>query len=739
MKRRRGEKLTAKQGNSIGRTDLSSSLSGVFPLLLIETGFSLVFTDFFTYAHADWREALAVMLSVSILFLLLNGTKIRGIVFPVICAAIIAVSVGFREQLLASGMALINEVIDRLPAVTGRIFERFDTASQSSAAFYLLLLFYALVTTLSVSYGSVFPVFLLMIPVIAGALTGLLETDVSFFLIAAGIFLLIGGGSHLEFKTELSRLLLLLLCAVLVIPAAGVICEKTGDDSKNKAEKKLHDILYDTEFLSMPEGDLRDLGPLQSSETPALRVSMEKPQKVYLKGQAYDVYTGTSWETIDNSRLAESESLFYWLHRNGFYSQSQISFLSSVAGEDESFLMAVENAGACKGHAYLPYAFASSSVLDEKVIGDLTTDSSITEFSVLPGSLPEWIRLQHILTQNQAVQEYSVYRNMEEAYRNFVEEYDLALTEDSWNVLRRQLGETGEKNSLSDIYKKINEYLSENIYYDEKCTVLNGSADFLHWVLEKTGAGYSVHYATAATLMLRYMGVPARYVEGYLLTADEAAMYSPGDEIILTEKNAHAWTEIYLTGVGFVPLEFTPGYIDLNDFPKNEQEKGRGTSMEGFTYDQNPLMYAESAPPDSRETIVEKKEDSASESLKWLSFGALLLLALILLAALLYVIIRRQKLRRFIKKAEQSDGKTSVCLFYPYAEEIIKRSSLPDKLKEKYKVSGEIYNRALFSKMEITENDKAAVMEFAKDVLENAVSKWSFREKINYRLIDVIY
>lgn len=38
-----------------------------------------------------------------------------------------------------------------------------------------------------------------------------------------------------------------------------------------------------------------------------------------------------------------------------------------------------------------------------------------------------------------------------------------------------------------------------------------------------TARGYSVHYATAAVLMLRYCGVPARYAEGYYLSGQDAA------------------------------------------------------------------------------------------------------------------------------------------------------------------------------------------------------------------------
>ena len=47
------------------------------------------------------------------------------------------------------------------------------------------------------------------------------------------------------------------------------------------------------------------------------------------------------------------------------------------------------------------------------------------------------------------------------------------------------------------------------------------SDDFATAFLQETHQGYSVHFATAAALMLRYYGIPARYVEGYLITPDD--------------------------------------------------------------------------------------------------------------------------------------------------------------------------------------------------------------------------
>lgn len=108
----------------------------------------------------------------------------------------------------------------------------------------------------------------------------------------------------------------------------------------------------------------------------------------------------------------------------------------------------------------------------------------------------------------------------------------------------------------------ITAYLNKNLKYSEKITPLQ-SGDFLKNLLEVRSQGYSVHYATAATMMYRYLGIPARYVEGYLVTPKLVADTEDYEEISITGKQAHAWVEIYQDGIGWVPMEVTPPYFDV--------------------------------------------------------------------------------------------------------------------------------------------------------------------------------
>ena len=66
-------------------------------------------------------------------------------------------------------------------------------------------------------------------------------------------------------------------------------------------------------------------------------------------------------------------------------------------------------------------------------------------------------------------------------------------------------------------------------------------------------------YASAAVEAFRVHGIPARYVEGYYISAGDIAGSKDGKTTV-TGSNAHAWVEVYFDGIGWLPVDVTPGY-----------------------------------------------------------------------------------------------------------------------------------------------------------------------------------
>jgi hypothetical protein len=69
--------------------------------------------------------------------------------------------------------------------------------------------------------------------------------------------------------------------------------------------------------------------------------------------------------------------------------------------------------------------------------------------------------------------------------------------------------------------------------------------------------GFCQYYAATMAVILRDMGVPTRIAEGFLPGARDA---TTGSERILFS-NAHAWVEVYFSGVGWVPFNPTGGDV----------------------------------------------------------------------------------------------------------------------------------------------------------------------------------
>ncbi len=80
--------------------------------------------------------------------------------------------------------------------------------------------------------------------------------------------------------------------------------------------------------------------------------------------------------------------------------------------------------------------------------------------------------------------------------------------------------------------------------------------ELLDYFLLESREGYCTYYATAFVIMVRELGLPARYVQGFCV-ADKGL----GEEKVTVSSNmAHAWPEVYFEGVGWIPFEPTPGF-----------------------------------------------------------------------------------------------------------------------------------------------------------------------------------
>ena len=109
--------------------------------------------------------------------------------------------------------------------------------------------------------------------------------------------------------------------------------------------------------------------------------------------------------------------------------------------------------------------------------------------------------------------------------------------------------------SDADKVRKVTEFVSKLHPYDKDTKYPPKNKDFVPWFVSEAESGICVHYAATSMILLRMIGVPARYVRGYIDTGSY-----PNQESIIYASQAHAWFEFFLPDYGWVMGDATPGY-----------------------------------------------------------------------------------------------------------------------------------------------------------------------------------
>lgn len=108
--------------------------------------------------------------------------------------------------------------------------------------------------------------------------------------------------------------------------------------------------------------------------------------------------------------------------------------------------------------------------------------------------------------------------------------------------------------SDADKVRLVTEYVRGLHPYDADTPYPPDYMDFIVWFMTESDSGFCVHYASTAVILLRMLGVPARYVEGYLVSDVFDSVYT---NVYMTD--AHAWFEFFLPDYGWIMGDPTPG------------------------------------------------------------------------------------------------------------------------------------------------------------------------------------
>lgn len=282
------------------------------------------------------------------------------------------------------------------------------------------------------------------------------------------------------------------------------------------------------QMVSSPQDvDLSVLGPNNHPAEAVMEIRASFDGPIYLRGRSYDLYSGTGWYVSDGKETMTIPTTEY------LKSSKQALQIHTYAVHAQQ---------------YFPYYLSTPPALKQ---GMVANDGGVDVVCTVLPLRSDWMFLWddnfnylYISDMRELSSQAGFYQYLElPRYPYQYAQYHL-----------KQAGVSGNYQSVLDVVEKIRDYVRESAEYDLNTGCMPADeADFAMWFLESSKTGYCVHYATAATVLLRAAGIPARYVEGYLAEAKK------GENVVITSASAHAWVEYYLPDVGWVVLEATPG------------------------------------------------------------------------------------------------------------------------------------------------------------------------------------
>lgn len=154
--------------------------------------------------------------------------------------------------------------------------------------------------------------------------------------------------------------------------------------------------------------------------------------------------------------------------------------------------------------------------------------------------------------------------------------------------------------------------LQENFSYSLDLEPLPEGMDAVDYFLSESKEGFCIHFASAVVFLMRKYGIPARYVSGYVARKEDFKRDGEQFTASVKDADAHAWAEIFLDDIGWVPVDATPGGgRQAQDAEKTAADDG--TVAEG--HDTEEAKELDSETEDSK-TEDSKTEDSKTEDSK---------------------------------------------------------------------------------------------------------------------------
>lgn len=360
-------------------------------------------------------------------------------------------------------------------------------------------------------------------------------------------------------------------------------------------------------------------GPIRINKRAVFTVKADKPY--YLRSRVKDTYSGSTWTTARESIREQADNAFKYEGGINYLYEALNNYegYMDLKAEEKTIVITPERnfkSGTCftpngtfkieevQGKVFYndiptfmsddyirnPYMVKFVSYGDyDNYLGGIENKDYIKSVYEEEYTLPmrvygqsdlDYYGYLDSLVNTTDPDELQKYNKFKWSYINYMQVPEIVgeevyiLVENILNEAAKAKGDTGiESLSNQDKALAIRNYLKGNYKYKTNVKNVDPKVDFVTQFLNVDKEGYCTYFASANTIMCRIAGIPARYVEGFNMSDRK----NSNDEYIVTNEEAHAWTEILVNpymdiwGISDAVADEDEEVVDVEDQVQQEE------------------------------------------------------------------------------------------------------------------------------------------------------------------------
>ncbi len=446
---------------------------------------------------------------------------------------------------------------------------------------------------------------------------------------------------------SLPAILFAMLLSMLFLPQKGYERPQAIENLQQKIySMDLGDLIVKSND-GLTHGSLRNLSDIRFTGDTAIKLKVSEPQAFFLRDFSGAVYTRDGWQSLSSAEYASYARTF-----SSVPPQNLLSAATAAAGaQNEAYTLSIQNVSALNTSIWVPGGLVTraeeiehAEYVEDTALGFYKTmNRAAYTIQALPynaaiSSVPltgdGTLKSAYLASAggafglNGAANDASGHvQSAAQAYIDYVFNVYTALPEDTLAAAQKlcqtyglSVRVDGDSVSLFETCQDLYSLLSSRCSYDYEPEQIPTDQDFATYFLEVNRSGYCVHFATTATILLRALGIPTRYAEGYIvIDTDYAKTPDENGYIDIEDTHAHAWVEVFdPLQLEWIPMEMTASTqrsaVETPDVG-DEQDGEQNSALTTPTTEPTPTPSPTPTPtPEPTPTATTESAETSPES-----------------------------------------------------------------------------------------------------------------------------